>query len=407
MRSAWIVPAVLVLASQSPAADWPQFLGPNRDSTTPEIVKAWTEKPKELWKKEVGEAHSSPIVANGVVYAFAKVKGKEAEALSAYDAKTGELKWEKSYERPKFRPPFGEGPRGTPTFSGDSVYTIGSTGILVRWDAKSGDLKWQVDTLKEFGAKNITFGISTSPTVVGKHAILMVGGKGAGIVGFDIETGKVAWQATDDGASYASPILSGSKNPELVFLTASHVRALSADTGKETWKLPFVDKLLESSTTPVKIGELYVAGSVTVGSIALKIENGEAKQVWKNPKLTCYFSTPVAVGDDLYMVNGEATFPGGTLILRCVDSKTGDIRWEKKDVGTYHAALVKTGDGKLLMHDDRGSLQLIEPNAKEYKELAKAKLCGETWAHPAISDGALYIRDNKYLYAFELTPKAK
>jgi outer membrane protein assembly factor BamB len=384
------------------AADWPQFLGPNRDSASPEKVPVWKDKPKELWRQPVGEAHSSPVVATDTVYAFYKVAGQDAEALAAFDTKTGEKRWEKSYERAKFSPPFGAGPRGTPTATGGMVYTLGNTGMLACWEAKTGGLKWQLDTLKEFNAKNLVFGVSTSPTVVGKHVIVMVGGKGAGIVGVDKETGKVAWQATDDRASYASPILVGDTSPELVFLTGDHVRSLKADTGKEVWKVPFVDKLLESSTTPVKAGDLYVAGSVTVGSIGVKASGGETERVWKNDKLTCYFSTPVLVGDHLYMVNGAATLTNPSITLRCVEAKTGKVAWEKPNAGKYHAALLKTGDGHLLLHDDGGNLKLLKPDPKGYTELATAKVCGDTWAHPALSDGKLYVRDDKNLICLQV-----
>jgi outer membrane protein assembly factor BamB len=402
MRELPVLFLAFVLAASCSAADWPQFLGPNRDSASPEKVPVWKEKLKELWKQPVGEAHSSPVVAGGVVYAFYKVADQEAEALAAFDAQTGEKKWEKSYKREKYDPPFGAGPRGTPTVVGNFVYTLGNTGVLVCWETKTGDIKWKLDTLKEFNAKNLMFGVSTSPTVVGKHVVVMVGGKGAGVVGVDKETGKVAWQATDDRASYACPIVVGGETPELVFLTGDYVRSLRADSGKEVWKVPFVDKLLESSTTPVKVGELYIAGSVTVGSVAVKWEGGEAKQVWKNDKLTCYFSTPVAVGEYLYMVNGAATLQNPTITLRCVEAKTGAIKWEKGNVGKYHAALVKTGDGNLLLHDDGGNLTLLKPEPKQYIELARTKVCGSTWAHPALSDGRLYVRDDKNLICLQV-----
>lgn len=395
------LPVLLLLASTA-AADWPQFLGPNRDSVSTEKIPAWKDKPKEVWKKPVGEAHSSPVVAHGLVYVFAKVDKKEAEALTAFDAKTGDEKWTKSYDRPKFATPFGAGPQGTPTVDGDRVYTFGSTGLLTAWDAKTGEQKWQVDTTKEFSPKKLIFGVSTSPTVVGKHVIVMVGGKGAGIVGFEKDTGKVAWQATNDVASYASPIVVGDKTPELVTLTGDNVRAVAPDTGKELWKFPFVDAYLESSTTPVKVGDMYIVGSVKSGSVGVRVKNGETERVWAKENLTCYFSTPVAVGDSVYMINGAATLRNPTITLRCVDVKTGNVRWEQKNVGKYHAALVKTGDGKLLMHDDNGNLKLLEPNDKEYKELATAKVCSETWAHPAVSDGKVYLRDNKTLYCFQI-----
>jgi len=395
--------AIGLLSTIARAEDWPQFLGANRDSTTTLKVDAWKELPKPLWTAEVGEAHSSPIVIDGTVYLFFKVAKKEEEALAAFDAKTGEKKWEKSYERTKYTNIFGNGPRSTPCFDGGLVYTFGCTGLLTAWDAKTGDRKWQVDTLKEFAASNLFFGMSTSPTIVGKHVVVMVGGKGGGIVGFDKLTGKVAWQATNDRASYASPIVAGdAKSPELIFLTGDHVRSVTAETGKELWDYKFVDALLESSTTPVKIGDVIVAGSVKSGSVGLKLDGTGVKELWKNEKLTCYFSTPVAVGKDLYMINGEAKFPGASISLRCVDPATGKVKWEKDKLGEYHAAILYTANGKLLLLDDLGTLRLIEPNPKEYTELAKGKLCGKTWAHPATADGRLFVRDDKKLMAVEL-----
>ncbi|HET6576469.1 MAG TPA: PQQ-binding-like beta-propeller repeat protein [Fimbriiglobus sp.] len=383
------------------AADWPQFLGPTRDSASPETVSPWKDPPKVLWRQPVGAAHSSPVVAGGVVYAFFKPKGKDADALAAFDATTGEKKWEKSYDREKFSPPYGVGPRGTPAVDGGKVYTLGNTGVLACWDAKTGDVVWKVDTLKEFNAKNLFFGVSTSPTVVGDLVVVMVGGKGAGIVAFDKTTGKVAWKATDDPASYASPLpLGKGDDARLVFLTGSHLRALTAG-GKELWAVPFKDKLNESSTTPVKAGDLIVGSSVTAGSIAVR-PGDKPEVVWKDEKLTCYFSTPVVVGPHLYMVNGAASLFNPSITLRCVEAATGKVLWSQAKVGKYHAALLRTGDNKLLMLDDAGSLMLLQPDPAGYKELCRSKVCGATWAHPALSDGRVYVRDEKELICLKI-----
>jgi hypothetical protein len=85
-----------------------------------------------------------------------------------------------------------------------------------------------------------------------------------------------------------------------------------------------------------------------------------------------------------------------------VESATGKILWSKPSIGQYHAALLRTADGKLLMLDDGGNLALLDPDPKEYKELAKSKVCGPTWAHPALSNGRLYLRDRKELVCLEL-----
>ena len=234
--------------------------------------------------------------------------------------------------------------------------------------------------------------------------VIQVGGMGAGIVGIDKATGKTKWQATSDPSSYASPIAVGSgPDRQIIALTGSNLRGLST-FGKELWAVPFKDFLNESSTTPVKAGDLVIGSSVTAGSIALKLSKADdqwkATQVWKKGDLTCYFSTPVAVGKLLFMVNGSIT--AKRITLRCVERDTGKVLWEKPGVGRYHAAIIRTGDDKLLMLDDTGALTLFEPDAKEFKVLAKSKVCGETWAHPALVDGKVYLRDEKELICVPL-----
>ena len=54
------------------------------------------------------------------------------------------------------------------------------------------------------------------------------------------------------------------------------------------------------------------------------------------------------------------------------------------------------------MLDDNGFLTLFEADAKEFKELARSKVCGQTWAHPALVDGHLYLRDNSDLICVPL-----
>jgi outer membrane protein assembly factor BamB len=402
---ALVLPLAVAPPLPLPAADWPQFLGPTRDNVTPAGVEPWAGDLKPLWKKPVGEAHSSPVVADGVVYAFYQPRGKNADALAAFDAKTGELRWEKSYDRAEFKPPFGNGPRSTPVVSGGKVFTLGGTGILAAWDAKTGDLAWKVDTLKEFNAPNLFFGVSTSPVVVGDKVVVMVGGKGAGVVAFDAPTGKPAWRATDDPASYSSPVL---VNDRLVFLTGANLLGLGPK-GEALWAVPFKDKLNESSTTPVVAGDVVVGSSVTAGTIAVKVAEKDGtfapEQVWRDEKLTCYFSTPVVAGGHLYMVNGAATLVNPAITLRCVELKTGKVTWEKKNVGKYHAAILRCGPAgreRLLMLDDNGYLTLFEPDPAGYKELARAKACGKTWAHPALVDGHLYLRDDNDLICIPL-----
>jgi outer membrane protein assembly factor BamB len=391
------------------AADWAQWLGPKRDGSSPESVAPWKEAPKVLWRHAVGQGNSSPVVADGRVFVHAKVKDKDEEEVTAFDAEQGHLLWHTVHPRAAFTSLYGNGPRATPAVSGDRIYTFGITGVLRCLAASTGKQVWQIDTLKEFGAKNLLFGMSCSPLVEGEHVLVNVGGHGASVVAFDKESGKVAWKNLDDKASYSSPIAFGQgKERQVVFLTQQGLVSLNPSDGSLSWRFPMVDQLFESSATPVRISDFLVASSITYGSVGLRLETKDGKpsasRVWKNDALTSYFSTPVAVRPDyLYVVTGTkppALLPQAT--LHCVEASSGKELWHKPKVGKYHATLLRTGNQKLLMLEEAGNLVLLDPDPREYRELARSKICGETWTHPALADGRLYVRDANEIICLRL-----
>jgi outer membrane protein assembly factor BamB len=402
--------ALALCATAAAAGDWPQWLGPNRDGASPEKVAPWKDAPKVLWQQPVGEGNSSPVVAGGRVYLHTRVADKNEEELTAYDAQTGTRQWHTAYARADFKSLFGNGPRATPAVAGGRVYTHGITGVLTCFDAASGNQLWQVDTWKDFQAPKLFFGVSCSPLVEGQAVLVNVGAPGASVVAFDKDKGTVLWKALDDKASYSSPIAFGQgKAWQVVFLTHAGLVSLSPADGTVFWKYPLVDLLSESSTTPVKAGDLLLASSITAGGVGLRLATKDGKpaaeEAWKNPALTCYFSTPVPVGPEhTFVVTG--TKPPALKVeatLRCVETKTGKELWNRPKVGKYHASLLRTGDGKLLMLEDGGSLVLLEPSAEKYQELARSKVCGEeAWAHPALADGRLYLRDHRELICLEM-----
>ncbi len=393
--------AALLLAGVALAGDWPQWLGPKRDGTSPETIKPWKGDLKVVWRKPVGPGHSSPVIVGGKVYLFAQVAGKEEEALYCFDAADGTEKWTTSYERPKFWTLFGTGPQGTPTVSGGKVFTFGPTGLLTAFDAKTGGKTWQVDTEKDFGVKRLKFGAAASPLVDGDKILLNIGAKGAGVVAFSAADGKVAWKGLpDDGPSYASAI---KHNGQYVFLTQQGVRGVAPADGKKLWEFPLRDKQNESSTTPVVAGDLLLAASITFGMVGLERDGDGYKEKWKNKDITCYFSTPIPVGKHVYAVTGHLKFVP-TSSLHCIEAATGKVLWTKEKIGTWHAAMLRTADDKLLLLTDHGDLILFQPDAKEFKELARTKVTKVKgiWAHPALSDGKVYLRDDKELLCIQM-----
>ena len=404
--------ALSILVAPALAEDWPGWLGPRRDGSSTATIKPWKGDLEVVWKKGVGEGHSSPIVAGGKVFLHTKVmEDREAESVTAYDAKTGKVVWTKSYARTKFKSLFGAGPQSTPTVSGGRLYSHGATGLLTCFDTAKAEQLWQVDTQKDFAPPPLTFGAACSPLVEGDNVYVNVGGKGASVVAFAKEDGKVAWQQLDDRASYASGIAFGPRGKrQVAFLTQQGLRGFGAMDGKKLWEYKLVDKLNESSTTPVFVGDTLLASSVTFGMVGLELVPGDdgvkVKELWKNPALTCYFSTPMPVGKEyVYVVAGKLSLlspPSSTLY--CVEVATGKVAWRKDKIGKYHAALMRTGDDKLLMLSDLGELVLIDPDPKGYNELSRTKFAksDQIWAHPAVSDGLLYYRDERDLYCLRL-----
>ena len=108
----------------------------------------------------------------------------------------------------------------------------------------------------------------------------------------------------------------------------------------------------------------------------------------------------VLVGEDLY------GFDEGT--LRCLDWKTGNIHWSSESVGK--GSLVYA-DGNLYARSEGGSgtVALIEATAKGYLEKGRFKQPdrsrANSWPHPVVAAGKLYLRDQDVLLAYDVAKK--
>jgi len=396
------------------AGDWPQWLGPKRDGSTAEIVAPWKPKepPKVLWRQVVGQAFSSPVVANGRVFVHACVKDKEEEEVTALDAATGKVLWKESYSRPPFQSVLGNGPRATPTVAGNRLYTIGVNGVLSCFEVEKGKRLWQVNLYKHFNAELPIFAVCCSPLVVGNRVIVSVGGKERCVVALNAETGVVEWQTLDDPASTSSAVLfAGGERlrgtaPDVVFMTPLRLLGLDPLDGTLRWEHPMVFQPAGTSPTPIAVGGRIVASTQAHGAVAVQIGKQEDKQsaapAWQNKEMKSYFSSGVAAGDLLFLVT-NAIDPLPATAITCLEAKTGKELWKKEKVGYFHAGLIRTGDGKLLVLNDSGLLTLLEVNAQGAKELASAKVCNGTLINPALADGRLYARDDKEVICLQLT----
>ena len=408
MNSTRAAVLALLLPGVAIAADWPQWLGPKRDNISSEKVEAWKDAPLVEWRLPVGPGYSVPVVSEGRVFVHARVKGKEQEEIFALDAKTGKQIWHDLYERAPFTSVLNTGPQATPAVAGNRVYTYGITGVLTAYAADSGKRLWQVDCVKQFKTSVPRFGVCCSPLVVGNRVLVSVGGKGSSIVAFDTEDGSVAWQALDEPAGTTSPVLVRRKGalPDVVFMTTLRLIGVNPLDGAVNWEHPLVFQPAGTAPTPLIVGDLLVTTTIDNGTTVTRLEEKDDKtatgRVWQNPDVGGYFSTGVAAGDYLYLVTNVLK-PIPSASLKCVDLKSGKEMWAKKAIGAFHAGVIRTGNDRLLVLDDTGTLRLAEANPKGYHELAKSKVCGGTFSAPALSDGRLYIRDDKEVLCLKLS----
>ena len=395
--------AASLLGSVVVADEWPQWRGPKRDGGTTEKVSTWTDAPKKAWEHPVGPGYSVPAIVGERVIVHDRVPEKEQERLTAYNLTTGKELWQDVYERPAYGSVLNTGPQGTPAVAGNRVYSFGITGMLSCHTLDTGSRVWQVDPFKKLGASLPRFGVTCSPLVVGNRVIVAVGGKGSAVAAFDTEKGELQWQALDESAGTASPVLLTRKGklPDAVFMTSLRLVGLNPLDGKINWEHPLVFQPSGTAPTPLVVGSEIVASTMTNGSTLVKIDEKESKQVWQQKELAGYFSSGVAHNDRLYLVtNTLKPIPAAT--MRCVDRATGKEVW-KKSIGYFHAGIIRMGDGKLLVLSDDGHLRLIEDAGTEAKELCKFKACGGTLSNPAFGHGHVIVRDDKNVTCYKLS----
>lgn len=389
----------------APAADWPQFHGPNRDNHSPETGLRWdwpAGGPPVVWSKTVGQGWAGPVVAGGQLILFHRV-GDE-ETVECLDPATGAKRWAFAY-RARYRDDFGfdEGPRATPTVAGDAVFTLGANGDLHAVELATGKARWHRPLLADYHVEKGFFGVACSPVVAGRNVLVNVGGKGAGVVAFDVATGKEVWKATDDAAGYSSPVVTEvDGRATAVVLTRDGLVGLDPVSGAVRFRHPFKPRIRESvnAATPlVWNGDVFLTVSYGLGAALLRPKGADVEEVWANDRsLSCQYNTPVRVGDYLYGTHGRAD--AAPAELRCVEWKSGAVKWGQQRFGP--ASLIAV-DGGLLALTERGDLVRFDASPAGYAERGRAAVLGApTRAAPALSDGRFFARDGGKLVCVNL-----
>ncbi len=398
------------------AGDWPQILGPNRNGVAVEerIAQSWPDDGlKSLWRRDVGSGFAGLAVGRGGAVLFHRIG--DQEIVESMEASTGKVAWKAAFAV-RYRPSYtdDDGPRTVPILAGGRVYVYGALGDLRCLDLSTGRVLWERKTYDEFNSKRPFrgeppegyFGVASSPIVEGDKVLVNVGGdtKGAGIVAFAADTGKTLWTATDERASYSSPLavsIGGVRH--VIFVTRLNVLSLDPDTGKIRFQFPF-GRLgpTVNAASPVVVGEhLFVTASYGIGSALAKIRETRAEVLWRDPRLLAsQYTTCVEKDGRLFGIHGRQDGPPAA--LRCIDPRARQILWTEPSFG--YATLIRVGDHLLILKTD-GILVLAKANSTRYEELARTRVCENTVrALPALCNGLLYVRDTAVLKCLDLRP---
>jgi outer membrane protein assembly factor BamB len=267
----------------------------------------------------------------------------------------------------------------------------------------SGTNFWRIDTRKQFKSDKGFFGIACSPLVEKNALILNVGGiDGAGIVAFDRATGKVLWKATDQEASYSSPVPATIEGePSVLILARNALVAINSASGKVLWEFPFRPHIQSSvsAATPLVIGDqVFISASYGAGATLLRLNETQPKVIWSGDGiLSNHYATSVHHNGFLYGFDGRQE---QRCNLRCVELATGKIRWSEDHFG---GGTLIASDDKLLILSERGELILARASPEKFAPIARAQILGvDCRAYPALANGLFYARDKNTLVCVDL-----
>jgi outer membrane protein assembly factor BamB len=395
---------LLLVSAVTLGAQWPQWRGPNRDGVVPPglVPAQWPAQPTVKWKQPIGEGYSSPVVSGGRVFVHSRAGA--AEVVSAFDLGTGKPVWTARYDvafaKSQYAREMSAGPFSTPLVANGRLFTLGVTAVLSSFDAASGELKWRKDFSKDVSTAKLFTGTAMSPLIDSGLLIVHVGDDTAGAFrAFDPASGAEKWTLPGHGPGYASPVVTAAAGGRhFVTMTDSAIVGVEVTTGQLRWTLPFPDEWHENVVTPIVAGDLLIVSGTRKGTFGYRLlKSGPPAQLWHNPDLPMYLSSPVADGDVVY---GFSTRRKGQLF--CLDTRTGKTRWSSDGRFAASASLLGARPNLIVLTTD-GELVVVKQSPEKFEEVRRLKVAdSQTWAHPVLLGSDLVVRSADSLAVWSL-----
>jgi len=404
------------------AQDWPQFLGPKRNSSSDQkgILRTWPQQgPEVQWTVDVGIGFGGPVVKDGKVYLLDR-DDKVGDNLRCFDLASGKELWNFNYPAPGSV--MFPGSRSVPAIDGNRIYTCGPYGHLYSIDINTHKPLWNKNIWTDYGGSAIPkWAITQCPLVYNNLVIVASQAPQAGVVAYDKLTGAVKWTTKSLGpVGYVTPeIVKVGKEDHLVMITASAGRGESASGGKVVGIDPLTGKILWEYTNwqcgiPVPgavdagEGRMLITGGYNAGAAMIKIEKKtdgsyNVNELYKNPEFGAHTQPPVLVNGYFYAQYSTNERKDGLVCM----SMDGRVKWITRRAPLFDKGGMILADGLLLITDGASKLYLVEPDPSAFKPLATAELLKgdagdqrfptQNWAPLALANGRLLIRDQNRL----------
>ncbi|ADB16325.1 FOG: WD40 repeat-like protein [Pirellula staleyi DSM 6068] len=413
------------LSAAEPAREnWPNWRGPRGDGTSLEanIPTTWNGETGEniAWKVAVpGSGHSSPIVHGDHLFLLSCLPASEekpvaSRVLLAFDRKSGKQHWmtpivDAELEKKHSLNSFASGTPATdgkavflsfldPDFASDKETTPGE--MVVAAVDYGGKILWT----KRPGRFSSTHGFCSSPVLF--EDLVIINGDHDGdayIVALNKESGEEVWKTSREHRtrSYVTPIIREIDGQWQMILSGSKcVASYDPATGKQLWQMEGPTEQFVAS--PVYDGKyVYLTAGFPERHI-LAIEPrakgkiGDEKIIWRTTKAAGYVPSPVLAGEFLLVAadNGTAS---------CYAAQSGELQWTERMGKHYSPSLVSASGLAYLLADD-GMMKVVKPGPV-LDVIAENKLGEYVYSSPAISQGQLFIRGEKHLFAIGTSDK--
>jgi outer membrane protein assembly factor BamB len=390
------------------AQDWPQWGGPGRDfkATVTGLKTRWPASgPPQLWNRSLGEGHSA-IVAEGAQL-YTMYRRGEQEVVIALDAKTGKTIWEYCYAAPYLRGmdmSYGDGPHATPLIVGQSLYTVGATGKLFCLEKATGKPRWSHELWQGFTG-GTHMGYSSSPLAYKNTLIMQADGAGRSLMAFDLNSGRVVWQALNFRISNSSPIIINvDGQDQLVVFTHGEILGADPNDGGLLWsrRIAAQWEFHFSISTPVwgSGNLLFASAAYGIGGRVLHLSRSGGqtivKELWQSERTRVHKENAIRLGDVIYASTGHL----GPAFFTAIDVITGTVLWQDR---SFSHSTFLYADGKFIILDEDGALGLATPTARGLTVHSRVEiLTSRSWTAPTLVGRTLYLRDRKNVIALQL-----